>query len=189
MRPYDYARRRGVRQLGWDDVHRLARRLAEELERAGVEAVVGIARGGLIPATIVAAALRLDLYPARVSRRVGDVVAFERPVWRVPVSGEVAGRAVAVIDEIADTGETLAVVAAGARAAGASRVVTAALACHTWADPAPDACPLVTDELVIFPWDAEVLVESAWRAHPEIAAAVKAQGEREAGPGDRPARG
>jgi hypothetical protein len=34
---------------------------------------------------------------------------------------------------------------------------------------------LITDALVIFPWDQEVLVEGEWQPHPEIVAALKAQ--------------
>ena len=42
-----------------------------------------------------------------------------QPVWKIPVPQEVAGKVVVVVDEIADTGETLAMVADSARALGA----------------------------------------------------------------------
>ena len=46
------------------------------------------------------------------------------------------------------------------------------------ADPAPDVAGLVTDDLVVFPWDARVLVGSSWQVHPDIAEAVeKLEGE------------
>jgi hypoxanthine phosphoribosyltransferase len=82
---------------------------------------------------------------------------------------------VAVIDEIADTGETLSIVAQRARQRGAIHVVTAALVSHTWANPQPDKVALLTDALVLFPWDEQVFTEDHWQANPEITAALKLQ--------------
>lgn len=175
VRSYDYATRRGVEEISWDGFAALARRLAELLAGEGVEAVVGLARAGLFPATAVACALRCELYPARLTRRVDDVVVCARPEWVVDVAAGVAGKVVAVVDEIADSGETLALAAERARAQGAARVVTAALVSHSWAAPAPDVAAQISDALVIFPWDREVYAGGAWGLHPEIAAALAQQ--------------
>jgi hypoxanthine phosphoribosyltransferase len=177
MKSYDYAQRQGVRNISWEEFACLSAMLAEQLEQAGVEVIVGIARAGLIPATTVACNLRREMYPVRVTRRINDEVRYASPVWKVPVSPEVAGKVVAVVDEIADTGETLALVAESARAQGAARVVTATLVSHSWASPPPDFCALVSDELVIFPWDEQIYSEGRWQPHPEIIAALKAQGK------------
>ncbi|HYF91247.1 MAG TPA: phosphoribosyltransferase [Symbiobacteriaceae bacterium] len=176
MKSYDYAYRDGFIPITWDRFAELCRALAEGLAEQGVRAVVGIARPGLFPATQVALHLRTELYPVRVTRRVADVVTHAHPVWKVPVSPEVAGKIVAVVDEIADTGESLALVAEAVRAAGAARVITATLASHTWAAPRPDLCPLVSDALVLWPWDQRVLIGGAWTAHPELVGAAAAQG-------------
>lgn len=175
MKSYDYAHRQGMRPISWEEFVTLTAQLAEALERMGVEVIVGIARAGLLPATLVACQLRRELYPVRVTRRVNDDVHFSSPVWKVPVSPEVAGKVVAVVDEIADTGETLALVADRVQASGASRTITACLVRHSWAQPTPTVSVLVTDELVIFPWDQQVLIEGQWQAHPEIVTALAAQ--------------
>ncbi|HBY99467.1 MAG TPA: hypothetical protein DEP84_36940 [Chloroflexi bacterium] len=176
MQSYDYAHRKGVRAISWDEFAALSARLAEDVEMAGVEVIVGIARAGLFPAVALACSLRRELYPVRVTRRVNDAVSFRSPVWRVPVSPEVAGKRVAVVDEIADTGETLALVADKVRVSGATHVITACLVSHTWTSPAPDLAALVTDALVLFPWDRQVLIAGHWQPHPEIVAALEAQG-------------
>lgn len=175
MKSYDYAHRQGVRYISWDEFAELAAQLAEKLDSVGVEVIVGIARAGLIPATTVACNLRRELFPVRVTRRVNDEVRYASPVWKVPVSPEVADKAVAVIDEMADTGETLALVAKGVREQGASKVITATLVSHSWASPPPAISALVTDELVIFPWDQQVFMEGHWQPHPEMVEAVKFQ--------------
>src|SRR5215813_871308 len=101
MQSYDYSHRTGVDEISWERFDSLVRILAEGL--TGIDAVVGIARAGLFPATAVACMLRRELYPVRVTRRINDEVTFERPVWKVPLSPEVQGKVVAVIDEITDT--------------------------------------------------------------------------------------
>lgn len=172
---YDYANRSGELALSWEDVAGLSRRLAEELAALGIDTVVGIARAGLIPATVVACALRLDLYPVRVTRREADIVTRDHPAWKVPLSPEVAGRRLAIVDEIADTGETLELVREEALRLGAEAAFTACLVRHSWARPQPDACPLVSDALIVFPWDAQVLENGVWVVHPEISAARRSQ--------------
>src|SRR5512143_1992489 len=105
MRSYDYAKRKGVEDITWERFSAMAAQLAESLASRNVEMVIGIARAGLFPATAISLALRRELYPVRLSRRVDDVVQFERPVWRVDVPASVFERSVAIVDEIADTGE------------------------------------------------------------------------------------
>ncbi len=176
MPSYDYSHRTGVEEISWERFASLTAVLTERL--AGIEAVVGIARAGLFPATAVACMLRRELYPVRVTRRVNDEVTFERPVWKVPMSADVQGKIVAVVDEMADTGETLALVAEQARTIGAKQVITASLVSHSWANPAPDHVALVTDALVIFPWDKQVYLEGRWQTHPELVEALRLQGKQ-----------
>jgi hypoxanthine phosphoribosyltransferase len=179
MQSYDYAHRQGVKEISWPGFAELSATLVERLAAEHVQVVVGIARAGLFPATLVACGLRCEFYPVRITRRVNDRVAYERPAWKVDVSPEVRGQTVAVIDEIADTGETLALVARRARALGAARVIAASLVSHSWADPAPDLAALTTDALVLFPWDRQVYVEGRWQVHPELAEAIAIQSKGE----------
>jgi hypoxanthine phosphoribosyltransferase len=178
MKSYAYAHRFGVRRVTWEDFASLSRHLAELLEPFAPQVILGIARAGLFPATAVACSLRRELFPIRLSRRVNDEVFYTRPVWRVPVPAEVAGKVVAVIDEIADTGETLSMVAQSTLQTGAARVLTASLISHSWAKPMPQITSLVSDEFIIFPWDELVLQGGKWVMHPEVAAGLDAQPKR-----------
>ena len=155
----------------------LMRQLAEQIDRHQVDVIIGITRAGLFPATAVACALRRELYPIRLSRREDDDVRHESPVWRVPVPDAVAGKRVAVIDEIADTGETLRIAAREAASKGAANVVTATLIAHSWAMPPPDCVAVGSDALLIFPWDSTVLIDGRWVEHPELAEARAAQNQ------------
>ena len=175
MKSYDYSQRKGVEEISWERFAGLAATLAQRLAVENIEVVVGIARAGLFPATAVACALRKELFPVRITRRQNDLVTFQQPVWKVDVSKEVESKVVAVIDEIADTGETLRLVEQRVQERGAVRVVTACLVGHSWARPAPNIVALVTDALVIFPWDKQVYQDGKWQAHPELVEALKLQ--------------
>lgn len=173
MQSYDYAHRQGIEEVSWEKFAQLAAMMVEKL--AGVEIVVGIARAGLFPATAVACALRRELTPIRITRRHNDELVSARPQWKVDIPDIINGQVVAIVDEMADTGETLALVAQRAREKGASHIITAALFAHSWANPMPDVVARMTDALVLFPWDKQVYVEGSWRPHPELEQALARQ--------------
>src|SRR5271155_2701476 len=100
--------------VSWDQFHRDARALAWRLAETGpYVAVVGIARGGLVPATIVAR--ELDL---RVVESIA-VVSYEHTSQQGPpkivksIAPELLhkqGEGVLVVDDLVDTGATARVV-------------------------------------------------------------------------------
>jgi hypoxanthine phosphoribosyltransferase len=175
MKSYNYAHRVGVRHISWEIFASLGHRLSELLEPHQPQVILGIARAGLFPATLVACNLRCELFPIRLTRRLNDRVVYDQPAWMTPIPPVVAGKVVVVIDEIADTGTTLSLAAEAARALGSLQVVTACLVSHSWAQPAPQIASLLSDEFIIFPWDEQVLDHGRWVTHPEIEAGLKAQ--------------
>ncbi len=180
MRSYDYSRRSGVELISWQRFEELVRALAEQVEAFEPQIILGIARGGLFPATMLSFILRREFYPIRLTRRVDDAIVREKPTWLVRPPDKVRGRRILVVDEIVDSGHTIALAADEARTLGASEVRTAALYAHSWADPRPDYVALTSDALILNPWDREVLIQGRWATHPELAAALKLQ--RPAGP-------
>ena len=175
MRSYDYSRRSGVEPISWERFEQLVRILAEQVENFEPQIILGIARGGLFPATTLSFMLRREFYPIRLTRRFDDAVVRDKPTWLVRPPDKVRGRRILVVDEIVDSGHTIALAAAEARTLGAAEVRTAALYAHTWADPRPDYVALTSDALILNPWDREVLLDGQWTTHPELAAALKLQ--------------
>ncbi len=173
MRSYDYTRRSGVEPISWERFEALVRLLSEHVAGFEPQIILGIARGGLFPATMMSYILRREMYPIRLTRRVNDAVVRERPTWLVGPPDKVTGRRVLIVDEIADSGRTIAMAADEVRRMGASHVRTATLFAHTWADPRPDFVALTSDALILNPWDREVLLNGQWTTHPELAAALR----------------
>lgn len=175
MKSYDYIYRKGIRAISWEEFSEIATRLSEELYRENIEVIVGIAKAGLLVATLISCRLRCEFFPVRVTRRLRDRVVYENPVWKVDVSKEVRDKKVAVIDEIADTGKTLSMVASRVKEIGASKVVKVSLVSHSWADPFPDLTGVISDELIVFPWDRRVYLDGSWLLNPEIQEAMRLQ--------------
>ena len=173
---YDYATRQGLHPIGWNDFHGICKGLALAVAPYQPEAILPVGRGGYYPGTLLAHMLQVEVYPVRLSRRVNDVVRYEEPQWIAPPPAAIAGQRVLVVDEICDSGETLRMVGAKARALGAAEVRSAVLFAHTWSAEIPDYIGVITDELLLNPWDREVLREGVFQFHPEYAEALKLQG-------------
>jgi hypothetical protein len=83
---------------------------------------------------------------------------------------------VLVVDEICSSGETITMVKERAEALGAKEIRSAVVYAHTWGVSTPDYIGLVTDALLLNPWDREVLNEGEFRFHPEYVEALAHQG-------------
>lgn len=175
-RSYDYGERRDVKPISWEDFHSLCKGLALAVSACAPEVILAIGRGGHFPGTLLAHLLQVELYPIRLSRRERDVVVHRRPRWLVPPPPIVSGARVLVVDEIADTGETLRLAAAKARELGAIDVRSAVLYAHATGATVAYYVGLLSDALIINPWDREILSDGSFRVHPEYLAALAAQG-------------
>ena len=173
---YDYASRSGVRPISWDEFHGLVKALVVAVAPWRPEVVLPVLRGGAYAGTLLAHLLQIEIYPVRLSRRQDDVVVREAPRWLVEPPAAVRGRRVLVVDEMCSSGQTLRMVKEQALALGAAEVRTATLYAHTWGADAVDYTGLITDELVMNPWDREVYRDGAFIFHPEYVAALAQQG-------------
>lgn len=120
--------------LNWLALAGLADRLAGAVAADGSpDVVVGVLRGGMVPAVLVAHALGLrDVRAVDVTHTAFEGVNATktlRPTVRNPRSlGDLHGLDVLVVDDVAGKGDTIATAADLARAARAGRVRTAVCA-------------------------------------------------------------
>jgi hypothetical protein len=174
--PYDYSTRRDVLPISWEDMHGLCKALALTIEPYAPEIILPVARGGLYAGALLSHMLRAEVYAIRLTRRVNDAVAREAPSWLQEPPAAVKGRRVLIVDEISSTGETLRLARAKAREMGAAEVRTAVLYAHTWGAAEPDYIGLISDALLMNPWDREILAEGVFQFHPEYVEALAQQG-------------
>ena len=173
---YDYSTRTGVHPISWEAFHGICKALALSVSHFQPEIIVPIGRGGYYPGTLLAHLLQVEIYPVRVSRRINDIVKYKEPQWFIAPPAEVAHRRVVVVDEICDSGETIIMVKEKCQALGASIVKSAVLYAHTKAVQVPDYVGLITDELLLNPWDREVFRNGGFQFNPEYAEALAHQG-------------
>ena len=174
--PYDYSTRKGVLPISWEDFHGLCKALAIAVEPYRPEIILPVGRGGYYPGALLSHLLRAEVYPVRLSRRVNDVVRYETPQWLQEPPELVLGRRVLVVDEISGSGETLRLVREKVAGLGAGAVRSAVLYAHTWGVDEPDYIGLISDALLLNPWDREVLRDGLFQFHPEYVGALSKQG-------------
>lgn len=170
--PYDYQNRSGLLPISWEDFHGLCKALALAVAPWGPDIILPIGRAGYYPGALLAHMLQVEVCPVRVSRRERDRVVREHPAWLLEPPPLVSGRRVLVVDEISSTGETLRVVAERVAELGALEVRTVVLYAHARGAQAPDYIGLISDALIINPWDREIVVDGAFRLHPEYVGAL-----------------
>jgi hypoxanthine phosphoribosyltransferase len=157
----------GTFEITWEQFGDYCHKLALEIEkRFQPQCVIGISKGGLPLATVLASMFRIDLYPIRLSYRERDHVVHRQPVWVVSVSSRVAGQNVLLVDEISVSGITLKRAKDEILRKGAAQVFTVTLSVHksSWK---PDLYAIETDALIIQPWDKWVIQNGEFLLHPE----------------------
>jgi uncharacterized protein len=174
--PYDYENRSGVLPISWEDFHALCKGLAVAIASIEPEMVIPIGRAGYYPGTLIAQLLQLEIHPIYLSRRQNDIVTYEKPHWLLEPPSTVKDRRVVIIDEICSTGETLTLAKAKLVGLGARAVKTAVLYSHTKGVSVPDFIGLISDALILNPWDREVWKDGTFQFHPEYVEALRQQG-------------
>jgi hypothetical protein len=180
--PYNYSTRKGIQPISWEDFHGLCKALAMAVWRFQPDLILPIGRGGYYPGTLLAHMLQVEVYPVRVSRRMNDKVKYDSPQWILSPPVEIVGKRALIVDEICGSGETIRMVTEKSLAMGAAQVKSAVLYAHTWGTSVPDYIGLITDALILNPWDREIVQEGVFLPHPEYVEALALQG-LEAGPG------
>lgn len=142
--------------LTWDRFGEAARSLAVDVAASGYEpqVVLAIARGGLLPASAVAYALDVkNVLTMNVEFYTGVDERLPVPVMLPPLPRQVdlAGARVLVVDDVADTGETLRLVLDFC-AEHVEQVRSAVLYAKPRSVVDPDFVWRRTDRWVNFPW-------------------------------------
>jgi len=176
-KPYNYANRNGLLPISWDHFHGLCMALTAAVARYEPDIILPVGRGGFYPGTLISHMLQVDLYPVRLSRRIDDIVVHKTPQWAIKPPTSVAGKRVLIVDEICDTGETLRIVREKTVPLGAAAVRAAVLYSHSWSIDIPDYIGLVSDALILNPWDREIWRDGRFQFHPELASALQSQGK------------
>ena len=151
--------------LTWEAFGEASRDLATTVWDSGFEPdlIVCVARGGLIPAGAIAYALEqksMLVLNVEFYTGIGTTLLDPRLVDPVPENHGMSGKKVLIVDDVADSGRTLALVLDLMREMGAD-----ARSAVIYGKPRsvvdPDFVWRRTDEWIVFPWSAEPPVEAS----------------------------
>jgi len=142
--------------ISWRELHKALIILASRIRATGYkpDMIVGVLKGGLIPARILADLLEigeLGFIGVRFYRGVSKREA--KPEITIPPVPSVSGRKLLLVDDIVDTGRTLQLVVDELYRYGCLEVKTLAIYVKKWSPVLPDYYYRVTDKWVVFPWE------------------------------------
>ncbi len=146
-----------TRKIGWEELEILIRKVAKFISSQGqFDAVVGVARGGLVCAGMLAVALGSpNLHSIRVihygeGKPPNEL--FSHPVVERP-DFETQGRSFVLVDDIISTGMTLEEAKMRLLQMGSRRVLTASVFAKPHPRFPPDFFSESEARCVIFPWE------------------------------------
>ena len=143
--------------LGWNEAYELTLDLCAKLKEDGFEPslIVGISRGGLVPARIASDFFGRDIHITIVKVEFYSDIAKTRdePVISEGLRVDVEGKRVLLVDDVADTGKSLALVYSLLKERGAKEVKILTLYKKPWTIIDPDYYAKETETWVIFPWE------------------------------------
>lgn len=116
--------------------------------------IVGVSRGGWIPARIMSDLLENpELANVKAEFYMGVCETKGEPVITQPVSVSVKGKKVLVVDDVADTGKSLHLVKLHLIEQGATEVKIATIYYKPWSIIVPDYYEKESRCWIIFPWE------------------------------------
>ncbi len=143
----------------WDYMDGLCRKVASQIKEDGFkpEIIVALARGGWFAGRVLCDLLGLsDLTSLKIEHYVGTAAKSGEVKIRYPLpNGSVDGKEVLVVDDIADTGESLRIAKSHVIEEGANEVKTATLQLLYTSKFIPDYFGEYLEEWawVVFPWN------------------------------------
>ncbi len=120
------------------------------------DVVVGIARGGIISARILTDLLETpQLEILQIGFYTGINQTQLKPTLKQPLSLNFAGKKTLIVDDIADSGESLKLAQTHLQEMGAKEIKTATLFKKPFSTLIPDFYEKQTSHWVVFPWDTK----------------------------------
>ena len=140
---------------GWCDIHGMLKELHEKVTEKALnpDIVVGIAMGGIVPAVILARLLRVEVDSVGAKFYRGVDERGERPQITQEVSSDLEGLSVLLVDDVADSGETLKAVKEHIQKRGVAELATCTLHYKPWSIIKPDIYIDQTEAWIIYPWE------------------------------------
>ncbi len=168
----------------WNQIYEMLIEQSEKIRKSHYQPdiIVGIARGGLIPARILTdlletpqvATIRIEFYADIAQPSI-------QPLLKQPLNVPVTGKKILIVDDISDSGQSLKTAKQHLTEKGAAETKIATLYTKTTTQTIPDYFEKTADRWIVFPWEIKETLryilqkqEGKRAANQELAKLVKA---------------
>lgn len=140
----------------WNQIYDMLLSLAQKTQSQNYrpDIIVGIARGGLVPARILTDLLetpQLDFIQVEFYTDIQQTL--QKPILKKTLTTQVSCKKTLIVDDIADTGESLKLAKTHLQQQGASQIKTVTLYQKPQSITTPDFYEKQTTNWVVFPWE------------------------------------
>ena len=146
----------------WEGIYESLLELARNIRKAGFkpDIVVGVARGGWPVARVMSDLLENpEVANVKAEFYLGVAETKKEPIITQPVSASVQSKKVLVVDDVADTGKSLALVKKHLKEQGADVIRIATIYYKPWSILKPDWFERQTERWIVFPWERKETIK------------------------------
>lgn len=148
----------------YDSLLNQSQKIQKQTEK--IDLILGISKGGLIPARILADFLQVsEIITIQVKFYIGIAQTHDEPIIIQPLTVNLSGKKILVVDDIADTGKSLKIVIEHLESLGITEIKTATLYLNNRSVIKPDFYEEITDKWVVFPWEIKETVQKIVKEH------------------------
>ena len=140
----------------WEQIYTMLLDMAWRIQadRFSPDIVLGVSRGGLTPARVLSDLLESpNIAKVKVEFYLGVAERKKEPLMTEPISVDVKGKRILVVDDVSDTGGSLRLIKAHLLEHGVGDLKTATLYHKPWSITLPDYFEETTSDWIVFPWD------------------------------------
>lgn len=140
----------------WEEIQRNCLEIAKRIQSDQFEpdVIIGVARGGWIPARLLADLLRISSLTSLGISFYSDIATTQKtPVITQPIPAKIEGKLILMVDDVADTGQSLRVGHDHVSGLKPRKLKVATLFKKPWSILTPDYYTAETEAWIIFPWE------------------------------------
>ena len=140
----------------WDEIYAMLVNLAIKIKQSGFkpDLIVGVSRGGWAPGRILSDLLaNTHTANIKIEFYVGINKTARKPIVTQPISEGISKKKILVVDDVADTGESLLVALDHIRKRDAGEVKTVTVYHKPHSKFKPDFFAETTSNWIVFPWE------------------------------------
>jgi uncharacterized protein len=145
----------------WDSIFRQSVKLAQKIRydqknlgKPKFEVIIGVSRGGLVLARLMSDLLEIDnVVIAKSEYYSGMGKKNRKPTITQKIQKNIAGQNVLLVDDVADTGESLIEIKKHIQTKRPKYLAVATLYLKPWSKGIPDYYASRTEAWIIFPWE------------------------------------